>query len=115
MTEKTVSERFSRFVDSSGGPDACWPWKGSVFLTRGRYGRFKLGGRVMRANRVALELHTGQEIGSLQAQHSCDNPTCCNPAHLSAGDAKKNARDARDRGRLHDKRNAGGRFERREK
>lgn len=31
--------------------------------------------------------------------HSCDNPPCCNPAHLSVGTASQNIRDSVARGR----------------
>lgn len=32
--------------------------------------------------------------------HSCDNPPCCNPAHLSAGTNQQNLADAAAKGRL---------------
>lgn len=32
-------------------------------------------------------------------RHSCDNPPCCNPAHLLVGTAAQNAQDMAERGR----------------
>lgn len=34
-----------------------------------------------------------------QVLHHCDNPPCCNPAHLYEGDPARNAQDREDRGR----------------
>ncbi|CAM8755315.1 hypothetical protein NCF_04353 [Burkholderia pseudomallei] len=34
--------------------------------------------------------------------HTCDNPCCCNPAHLEAGTQKQNLDDMRTKGRAGD-------------
>ncbi len=57
-------------------------------------------GRHRRACRVAWELHNGATIpdGSV-VLHSCDNPSCINPDHLSVGSMKENSEDMVRKGR----------------
>lgn len=79
------------------GPDDCWP---SINVQkRSGYGTFKLNGRMYRAHRLAYQLHYGVDPGELYVRHRCDNPPCCNPAHLVLGTAADNARDMSERGR----------------
>lgn len=83
---------------ASGGPNACWPWTGSH--RKAGYGQFMRGWRVLFAHREALERQLGRPLGVGEyALHHCDNPPCCNPAHLYAGSAADNNRDAVARGR----------------
>lgn len=77
---------------------SCWP-----FL-RGRdtdgYGRFFDGVEVQPAHRLAWSFSAGAPIPvGLSVLHSCDNPPCCNPAHLRLGTAKDNHADMMRRGR----------------
>jgi HNH endonuclease len=72
----------------------CWEWTG-----RGSdkgYGRW----RGTQAHRVAYELVHGPIPDGLIVRHDCDNPPCCNPAHLLAGTHLDNSRDAEERDRL---------------
>lgn len=80
---------FWSHVDREGrGGDECWPWKGGV--TRQGYGRFW---NRRAASRIALEL-IGIEFGTgEQANHTCGNRLCCNPAHIYVGTQKDNMRD----------------------
>ena len=90
--------RFWSKVDVRGPAD-CWPWQGSRSSLG--YGMFRAGhGRTFVASRFLLEeiserLLTGDEF----ACHSCDNPPCCNPAHLWAGTPLQNRRDCIAKGR----------------
>jgi len=85
----------SRVQKGSG----CWIWIG----TRNSYGYgiFLLAGECpVRAHRYAYEREKGPIPDGLVVRHSCDNPPCVNPAHLSLGTKADNAADARDRGRM---------------
>lgn len=92
----SLESRFWSKVDKRG-PDDCWPWA-AARLPRG-YGHFSLNGRAVGAHRVAYELSTGSIPSGLFVLHSCDNPPCCNPAHLRVGTPADNMRDKVDRGR----------------
>lgn len=76
--------------------EMCWEWRGS--RVRG-YGQLKVNGHPLRAHRMAYELVCGAVPDGLMVLHSCDNPKCCNPAHLRAGTAADNYQDAVERGR----------------
>lgn len=95
--------RFWAKVDVRG-PDECWPWIAKSRLRRG-YGLFtlkngKAGGLKVIASRVSCFLTHGQAPEELPLTlHSCDNPPCCNPAHLRWGSAKANVTDAQTRSR----------------
>ena len=95
---RSVEERFWEKVDRSGGPSACWPWTASC--NEDGYGRFKLraGGSPKRASRVAWLLTYG-DPGELFVLHRCDNPPCCNPAHLFLGNHAANMADMDAKGR----------------
>lgn len=84
-------ERFWSKVDRSGGPDACWPWIAGRFPSG--YGVFQDRGRSLRSHRVAWSLTNGPIPDGAVIRHHCDNPPCCNPAHLEPGSVQENAAD----------------------
>jgi hypothetical protein len=89
---------FWKWVDASGGADACWPWIGGS-QSRG-YGRIKIEGKSVSAHRLALTFTIGEPpIPTLFACHECDNPICCNPRHLRWDTAQGNSDDRARRGR----------------
>lgn len=90
LNQRSV-ERFWSKVERRSD-DECWPWLASV--NKDGYGRFKVASYIMaRAHRVALIIATEEEHLSLLALHSCDNPPCCNPAHLRWGTPSENSKD----------------------
>lgn len=95
--KRTVVERF-RMYFVPGLPDACWPWAGPV--DRDGYGILTSdGGQQLRAHRIAYESVHGHIPPGLQVLHWCDNPPCCNPAHLRPGTADDNNKDKARKGR----------------
>jgi hypothetical protein len=95
FSEKALAH-FWRRVDVRG-PDECWPFDGA---TPGRRGRLGMDGLCTAAYRIALMIKEGRRLNSSElALHSCDNPACCNPAHLRVGTHAENMRDMTERGR----------------
>lgn len=82
-----------------GAPAHCWPWK--LSLNGDGYGQTKVGDRYWTASRLAFELANGPVPQHFLVCHRCDNPSCCNPAHLYAGTKGDNERDKFKRGRTH--------------
>lgn len=89
-----------------GDPNECWPWMG--YINKGGYGRTWINNKGYYAHRVIYNLyHTGKlpfdapadKLGHGFLRHTCDNPRCCNPAHLALGTLLDNAKDKVERGR----------------
>jgi hypothetical protein len=89
--------RFWASVDRSGGDSACWLWTGG--RARGGYGRLWVNGKTTVAHRFSYELHNGPVTDGLVVMHRCDNPPCCNPAHLTVGTNADNTADMVAKGR----------------
>lgn len=80
-----------------GQPEECWPWDRAK--TGAGYGMLRLDGTNRYAHRTAYELVRGPIPRGAHILHSCDNPPCCNPAHLSIGSRSDNMRDCVAKGR----------------
>lgn len=77
----------------------CWEWIGSRTMRRGGYGQMSRKSKVLRAHRVSWMLHNGDIPPGMFVCHACDNPPCCNPAHLFLGSSKENSDDCFSKGR----------------
>lgn len=82
-----------------GKDHECWPWIACVRNKQEGYGAFWYQGRHHPAPRIAYFLGTGEFVTDLQICHRCDNPSCCNPAHLFLGTGKQNNDDKVEKGR----------------
>lgn len=77
-----------------GSDSACWEWGGH--RQRKGYGTAGLLGL---AHRVAWQVSCGAIPDGLCVLHHCDNPPCCNPAHLFLGTVQDNNADRDKKGR----------------
>jgi hypothetical protein len=84
-------------IRTNGG---CWEWRHSR-QPNSRYGRLSLFGRVTTTHRIAYTLFCGPIPTGLHVLHRCDNPPCCNPAHLFLGTHRENVLDSIRKGRRH--------------
>lgn len=94
--KENIVQRFHARV-VKGQADECWPWIGR--RDPNGYGRLDYEGRPQSAHRIAYLLANGELRPDMAVCHACDNPPCCNPAHLWAGTQGDNARDMFAKGR----------------
>jgi hypothetical protein len=93
----STAEEFWPRVEARS-PTECWPYL--RVIGKGGYGTILWSGRWTHAHRVALMLTAGEPTPEQPwALHHCDNPPCCNPAHLMWGTAKENHEQMWSRGR----------------
>jgi hypothetical protein len=86
---KAEIKRYKTKVAVAGKND-CWEWLGAC--DKDGYGLFSVTAtKQYKAHRVACYLKYGT-AGKMTC-HTCNNPACCNPAHLYPGTGKQNSRD----------------------
>lgn len=74
----------------------------SGYRNKDGYGRMTYMGKVRQAHRVAYCKSAGvdiEDISGFVVMHSCDNPSCMNPDHLSLGTQIDNISDRCKKGR----------------
>jgi hypothetical protein len=107
LNPRTVEDRFWSKVDRLG-PDECWEWQ--RYRNPDGYGIFwhAPSGSMVMAHRMAYALARGglanikkpeRGAAGVLVLHSCDNPPCVNPRHLSLGDNARNMQEAVERKR----------------
>ncbi len=77
--------------------DECWEVYSAQ--SRGGYARVRVRGRPQLAHRFIYGWIHGEVPRGMEVMHKCDNPTCCNPAHLRWGTHEENTADMFARGR----------------
>ena len=75
----------------------CLEWQ-KLRLPAG-YGQVSVGRKMLLAHRVAWMLEHGEIPDELIVMHRCDNPPCCNIAHLAVGSQSDNLQDMVAKGR----------------
>lgn len=99
-SRRSLADRFWSHVDIRGS-DECWPWK--LATSEAGYGNINVQvekrKRRFAASRIAFLLTHGEVPDDRLVCHSCDNPPCCNPAHLFLGTYGDNNRDTVSKGR----------------
>lgn len=86
-----------RFWDKVTKTKTCWVWNGK--RRKDGYGVIWVGSRERRAHRFSLEMIVGPLSPDKKVLHSCDNPPCVRPEHLSVGTQKDNLLDMRNKDR----------------
>jgi hypothetical protein len=105
MRKRPLEERFWEKIDKHGPTPAhcpelgpCWPWTAGTNALG--YGRIGVENEPILAHRVAWELAMGPIPDGMEVCHHCDNPPCCNSAHLFLGAHIDNMRDRDTKGRV---------------
>lgn len=90
-SDATVWERKFWAKVELKGPDECWPWTG--YKAPSGHGLTSHHSTPTLASRKAWVLSNGPIRDGLCVNHRCDNPLCCNPAHMYLGTRADNMVD----------------------
>ena len=92
-----ASTRFNQLCDRRGAGE-CWLWLGAK--RSAGHGQFRLDKVTISAHAASLILSgVPKPSAGAHALHSCDNPSCVNPAHLFLGTPRDNMHDKINKGR----------------
>lgn len=98
LSSKRIVEMVQFFQRVNVGcVDDCWIW--TMAKNKQGYGVAYFRKEVRLAHRVSFKLVVGEIPDGLFVLHRCDNPPCCNPAHLWLGTHDDNMADAASKGR----------------
>jgi hypothetical protein len=85
------SERLA-FIGWTVTASGCHEWRGS--RSRDGYGNLSMCGVAWLAHRLAYTAANGPIPAGKVVRHTCDNPPCINPAHLTTGTIAENVHDS---------------------
>ena len=90
---------WSKVERDDENPDKCWEIV-DMYLNKLGYGVFSIKDKLILAHRFAFQNYHNRLItDGMLIMHSCDNPKCVNPAHLSEGTNQDNVTDMMNKGR----------------
>lgn len=109
-------KRFNRYGDPLAGGSAHYKNPEEAFISRSAhretgcvewtgssdakgYGQLRIGGKLIKAHRYAWSRANGPIPKGMVVLHKCDNPSCVNVDHLSAGTQLENVHDMDAKGR----------------
>jgi len=98
LNERQLQNFLAKANPNLQDENACWNWTGCC--DRDGYGVVSIRDRNWRAPRVSYSHFIGEIPEGKIVMHSCDNPRCVNPKHLSLGTSGMNTRDADSKGRI---------------
>ena len=95
MGTRSTPEKFLSKLAAT--PTGCSEWNGA--RQKDGYGILTFHRQSWLAHRLAWTLANGEIPAGKYICHDCDNPPCCNPAHLFVGTQVENMADMREKGR----------------
>lgn len=97
MTDQQYIDKIkARCIVSANG---CWNWQGAKHKPPKPYGMTSYRNQKWRTHRLMYTLMVGPIPPGHDVCHSCDNHSCCNPAHLWIGTRKDNMADCVEKAR----------------
>ncbi len=98
ISEISLSNR-ARKITYEITPTGCWECNSHTLDSQGKYPVVTRNGKYWRMSRYIYTLFKGVIPEGEFILHSCDNPLCINPDHLSSGTPKENSQDMVNKGR----------------
>lgn len=103
LRRQDIRKRLLARIPTHLPPDQCWEYMGRrTVMGYGEIDYRRSGdtrAKPYRAHRLMYEFEVGPIPDGLFVCHSCDNPPCCNPAHLWLGTNEENSYDRHAKGR----------------
>lgn len=93
---RTLREKFEKILVDRPAGDVCWLWPN--WCDADGYGEFRADGQRL-AHKAAYLIYNGDIPAGQIVMHTCDVPSCCNPAHLVLGTQRDNMQDMANKGR----------------